>query len=163
MPTRTKRLNRLAAQAERPAPQAVRFYLPVDTLSTANLREHWTKRYKRNKAHREAGFLYTYKALHQANLDLTGQVALVRITTIGYRRRDNDNNVISCKGLRDGIAQALKRDDGDVSLTWIYDRKPEVEGRKRGVVVDIAQYEPPHHKPAATDWVFKKTMADIGD
>lgn len=44
----------------------------------------------------------------------------VTITRHGLQIMDGDNFQGSMKGVRDGIARYLRRDDADPSITWIY-------------------------------------------
>lgn len=99
--------------------------LPVRIESTQNLREHWAKRARRTKAHRNAALLVPKHALP----------CIVTLTRIGRRYLDDDNNVAGFKALRDGIAARLGVDDADRRVRWFY--KQEI-GKQYAVRVEIA-------------------------
>lgn len=84
--------------------------LPLRIVSTLNLREHWTKRHRRNQAHRKAAL-----AVPKAELPCT-----VKLTRIGLKILDGDNLQGGLKALRDGIADRLGVDDADPRVTWEY-------------------------------------------
>lgn len=85
--------------------------------SVANLREHWSKRARRAKAHRELGFALTLKAMARRE----GTLFDIKITRIAPRRLDGHDNLrASLKGIVDGIADALRVDDGSDRVAWSY-------------------------------------------
>lgn len=100
--------------------------------SVANLREHWSKRAKRTKSHRTLALAYTRAALRAPLPPGRLDVSLVRIAP---RALDSDNLASACKGLRDGIADALGIDDGDRRLTWSYGQR---KGAPRQYGVQVA-------------------------
>lgn len=85
--------------------------------SVANLREHWSKRAKRAKAHRTLAYLSV-----PAGIALPAVVKLVRI---GPQPLDDDNLAGACKNIRDGIADRLGVEDNDPRVSWQY-------GQERG-------------------------------
>lgn len=84
--------------------------LPIRIESCANLREHWSKRAKRAKAHRLAAMAVPVHPLP----------CVVTLTRIGPRELDTDNLAGGFKALRDGIADRLGVDDADPRVTWRY-------------------------------------------
>lgn len=84
--------------------------LPIQLVSVANLREHWSSRAKRAKAHRNAAITIKPIALP----------AVVTITRIAPRPLDDDNLRSACKALRDGIADRFGIADNHPDLTWRY-------------------------------------------
>lgn len=60
-----------------------------------------------------------------------------------HRRRivDDDNNVGSCKPLRDAIAKSIGLDDGDKRIAWQYTQLP-TRGSE-GIQVTIENLNPP--------------------
>lgn len=91
--------------------------LPVKTVSIANVREHWSKRAKRAKLHRETARL-VLRQHHRPIGDVT-----VRMVRVGARRMDSDNLAGALKACQDGIADWLGRDDADPSITWIREQQ----------------------------------------
>lgn len=84
--------------------------LPLRIQSVANLREHWTQRAKRTKAHRNA-------AMAVPKVEIP---CVVTLTRMGPRKLDSDNLVGGFKALRDGIADRLGVDDADPRVKWVY-------------------------------------------
>lgn len=86
--------------------------VPLRIESVANLREHWSKRAKRAKSHREAALMVP---THQ----LPCRVTLMRVAP---RPLDTDNLASAFKGLRDGIADRLGVKDNDPRVEWRYEQ-----------------------------------------
>lgn len=89
--------------------------LPLKIESVANLREHWAKRARRAKAHREA-------AIAVPKHDLP---CVVTLTRIAPRMLDDDNLRSGFKNLRDGVADRLGVKDNDPRVTWRYAQRSE--------------------------------------
>jgi|SRR5690348_1902505 len=85
-------------------------HLPLRLESVANLREHWTKRAKRAKAHRMAALAIPAHPLP----------CVVWIVRIAPRALDDDNLRSAAKALRDGIADRLGVKDNDPRVEWRY-------------------------------------------
>lgn len=113
--------------------------------SVANLREHWSKRAKRTKTHRTLALAYTRVALRAPLPPGPLDVSLVRIAP---RALDSDNLASACKGLRDGIADALGIDDGDPRLTWTYGQR---QGAPRQYGVQVAVVAPGARQSAPSE------------
>ncbi len=97
------------------------FEIPVRTESTMNLREHWAVKAKRAKHHRRiASVVASVVPWPKENVEIT-------LTRIAPRTMDGDNLAASLKNVRDGIADAMNRNDGDKSIKWVY-------GQERGRV-----------------------------
>lgn len=93
--------------------------LPIRLVSEANARGHWSKKYKRGAAQRNAAAL----TLRPQVQGMTGPWWIL-ITRVAPRRLDSDNLQTSAKAIRDGIAEALGINDGDDSAaTWVYDQR----------------------------------------
>lgn len=103
--------------------------------SGANMREHWAVKMRRVRTERAMAKVATIAAIgHRiAAGELDGRVD---ITMCVHRRRkpDDDNIVGACKAIRDGIADALRTNDGDPRLTW---RAEYAVGPKHFVEVTI--------------------------
>jgi len=106
---------------------AVIVRLPIKTVSVSNVREHWAKRAKRAKEHRQAAFLLTAKMKR-----IPKCIALVRIAP---RKLDDDNLRHALKAVRDGVADRLQINDNDPRVTWRYE---QVKGKPREHAVDVA-------------------------
>jgi len=112
----------------------VEFFLKIKTVSEMNSRSHWATRYRRLKVHNVAAYLGTLNAMRGNRL--TSDRFKITLTRIGMRSMDSDNLASSQKGVRDGIAAALRIDDGDDRLTWVYGQE---KGKRadHGVRVEI--------------------------
>ena len=100
------------------------FTIPIKTVSESNQREHYMAKARRKKAHTEAGLLLTREALAKH-----GPLLRITLTRVAPRTLDQDNLVASFKGIQDGVAEALRIDDGSPAIEWIYqqatDGKPK--------------------------------------
>lgn len=110
----------------------ITLHLPIRIYSNANMREHWAVKARRTKDQRAAGFVslsdvLDFKPCQHDKIEIT-------ITRVGKRKLDDDNLAGGCKGLRDGLAEAMGLDDGGPWFTWIY--KQEI-GPQFGVHVGI--------------------------
>jgi len=99
--------------------------VPVRTVSEANQRGHWSARARRAKGQREAARLMVLSAIRGATFS-AGRFALT-LTRIAPRHLDSDNLAAALKAVRDGVADALRLDDGDPRLTWEY---AQAKGKK---------------------------------
>lgn len=91
----------------------IRFELPLEIPSVANLREHWAAKAERVKAQRKAAMLKCPKWT-------AGPVLVVTLTRVAPRELDSDNLASAMKGIRDGIAARLGVDDGSKLVEWRY-------------------------------------------
>lgn len=103
-------------------------WLPVQTVSEANGRDHWSVKAKRTRKHRTAARLLTPKA------DLP---AAVRLTRLSSGRLDDDNLRGALKAVRDGIADAFGVADNDPRLTWEYAQAPRGDQLQGSVIVEV--------------------------
>jgi hypothetical protein len=110
----------------------IAFELPLQTPSTANLREHWAAKAKRTKSQRRAVFLKCPPWPGPALL-------VVHIVRVGPRLLDSDNLQTAMKGIRDSVAARLGIDDGSRLVRWTYD---QTHGDKPSVRVFIATDRP---------------------
>jgi hypothetical protein len=96
---------------------AISVYLPIQTVSEMNMREHWAARNRRKKSQQlvTAAKLGPFvKALN--GLDLVS----VRLTRFGKRKMDDDNLASSFKHVQDAVAKCLGIDDGKIK--WKYEQ-----------------------------------------
>lgn len=99
-------------------------WIPIRTKTGLNSREHWAVRAKRVQRERKA--TRWFWKIHDMWM-LEGYrgpiiVTLVRVSP-ATRQPDGDNAVGGLKGVRDQIASQLGRDDGDRTITWVYDTR----------------------------------------
>lgn len=112
----------------------------ADLQSVANNREHWAKKYRREKKQSES--LLFYLKPYVGLISLPCQVILTRISP---RKLDDDNLVSAFKHIRDTVADVLipgkKRGRADDSklIQWQYaQEKPEPKARvKKQIKVEI--------------------------
>jgi len=88
--------------------------IPVHTVSEANIKEHWVLKSRRAKTQRNIAYLLT------RNAGFTGFPNTITLTRCASRRLDTDNLARSMKAIRDGIADALGVNDGDMRIDWRY-------------------------------------------
>ena len=98
--------------------------IPVRTRSESNLREHWAARAQRARMQRGAAALLTRQLTEREHLyccvDSRWTITLTRIAP---RAMDSDNLARAIKHVRDGVADALRVDDGDPRLEWRYSQE----------------------------------------
>lgn len=103
-------------------------WLPVQTVSESNGREHWAVKAKRTKRQRLAAKLLCPKA------ELP---AVVRLTRLSRGRLDDDNLRGALKAVRDGIADAFGVPDNDPRLRFEYDQAPRGDKLQGSVLVEV--------------------------
>lgn len=101
------------------------YTLPLRVESVANLREHWSVKAKRAKAHRKAAIVVP------AKLPLP---TIVYLTRIAPRPLDDDNLASAFKALRDGIADRFGVPDNHPDLTFHYCQR---KGKAREYAAEI--------------------------
>lgn len=106
--------------------------VPVKTMSTLNLREHWAQRARRAKTHRNAAFALARSRAATMKLPVT--VTLTRIAP--SNGLDDDNLRGALKSVRDGIADAFRLDDRDPRIVWRYDQQ---RGKPYSVKVEMIE------------------------
>lgn len=110
--------------------------LSLRLQSEANMRDHWSAKARRTKEQRDIVkmALWRYCQPIRNRIDAwNGPISIV-ITRIGPRALDKDNAYRSAKAVTDGIADALKIDDGDDRLHWKVHQK---KGRSNEYAVNI--------------------------
>lgn len=110
-------------------------FLPVHTVSEANLREHWRAKHARSKKQKNDTFMVLLAKLGRVPPKPPLRITMERI---GVKRLDVDNLAGSNKHTADSIAKWLGIDDGSPLLTWEYAQSKPVPGGPRfGVRVTI--------------------------
>ncbi len=108
--------------------------MDIKTQSEANVREHWAVKARRAKSQRNMAF-----ALSRMQFNADGQPefpAVVTITRLASRKLDDDNLARSMKAVRDGIADALRIDDGSDLVQWRYEQD-KAKRSETAVLVEI--------------------------
>lgn len=114
----------------------VEVFLPIVVVSEANVHEHWAKKAKRVRNQRTAAWAEVSQ-VKRSILVQAKKGCTITLTRIGGRRMDSDNLARSMKAIRDGIADALKIDDGDMALDWQYSQEPKPKNGEKGVRIRI--------------------------
>lgn len=96
---------------------------PIRLVSEANLREHWAKKSRRRKAQQQviSCLLWCHR------VSLPKGPGKVRLTRLGPKRFDADNNAGSFKHVQDAIARHFNVDDGDPRWQWQYEQEKAKE------------------------------------
>ena len=97
----------------------IEFTIPVRTVSESNKSRHEFRAVtaKRVKSQRRLGFLFTRQ---NTILIATEVIRRIMLTRLAPKRLDTGNNPSAMKAIQDGIADALKINDGDERIDWIY-------------------------------------------
>ena len=106
--------------------------LPIRVVNTANRREHWAVKAKRNAAHRRAVGLVLGTGVYPA----PPLPVVVTLTRIAPKAFDFDGTVVSMKAVRDQVAAHYGVDDGpkEKRIQWEY---AERRGAVREYAVEI--------------------------
>lgn len=97
----------------------MKFELPIKTISESNARGNWRPRYQRNSAQRAIAKVKTLEAIRAG---LPPKPWLITMTRNGKKRLDQGNLAASMKAVQDGMADALKINDGDEAHFWRYEQ-----------------------------------------
>lgn len=108
-------------------------WLPIVVRSKLNQRQHWAARARAAKIERREGCAAVYFfGVQSGPLTIT-------LTRVGGRAMDDDNLAGAFKSIRDGIADGIRRDDGDKSIRWVYEQRPRRRGESAGCEVVITK------------------------
>ncbi len=111
---------------------------PIRIVSTANKREHWAVRGKRNARERGAACMLARTTL-TAPATWPIVVTLTRVAST-FIRDEHENLPMGFKAVVDGIADFLGIDDGDKSrVRWAYDQRKPSEGDRAGCVEVVSK------------------------
>jgi hypothetical protein len=89
----------------------------ITVVSEANRRDHWAQKSRRTKSQRHAAYALCIGPLKE--FEIVWPV-VVTLTRLGHRNLDDDNLAGAFKAVRDGIADALGKDDGSRFIQWHY-------------------------------------------
>ncbi len=103
-------------------------WLPVQTVSEANGRDHWRVKAKRVKSQRFAA---------RAMTPVMSLPVVVKLTRLSRSRLDDDNLRGALKAVRDGIADAFGVPDNDPRLRFEYDQAPRGDKLQGSVLVEV--------------------------
>lgn len=109
-------------------PTRITITVPIRTVSTVNMREHWATKARRVRAERMAvANLWSYMTRAPwltAGMLAGGERARVTLVRIAPRDLDDDNLRPSMKAIRDEIADRLGlRNDRDPRVAWMYEQR----------------------------------------
>lgn len=106
-------------------------------LVTPNTQEHWTAKHRRNK--RIFSLISRKWIFEKAKVTLP---CIITLTRYGPRLWDEDNNIYSCKSLRDTLTQLIFPDktrghgDNNPQIQWIYKQE---KSKQKGIRIQIQQ------------------------
>ena len=124
-------------------PPDVEVFVPCVIKSEANSRDHWATKAKRVKAQRNAARMLVTTGMHKlawAVIDyMRNKSATVQLHVTRSRRLDDDNLTSGLKAIRDGVADALGRNDGANSgLRFaLSSQSTSRDKRQHGVLVSV--------------------------
>ncbi len=110
--------------------------VPIQLVSEANVRCHWTARYKRSVAQKQQvrASLLTLGMSPKERRIVFHDGAKITLHRTGAKLMDGDNLQRAFKACRDAIADFLMHDDGSDLLTWEYSQSI---GRPASVTITI--------------------------
>ena len=113
--------------------------LPIRAISEANARDHWRKKAKRVQKQREAACYLMRGRFNRLSISLPRLRGsfVVKLTRIGPKELDGDNLQSALKAVRDGVADALRIDDGSDRIHWKYGQE-KGKPKEYAVRVDIS-------------------------
>lgn len=109
---------------------SIRYEMPGHVKSASNLREHHMARAKRVKAERDRSYRYALAA----GVKQLGPLLVVTLTRRSPRLLDAPNLGAALKAQIDGLASALRIDDGSHLVEWVLAQ----EKGEPAVLVEIA-------------------------
>jgi hypothetical protein len=127
-------------------PPDVEVFVPCTIKSEANSRDHWATKAKRVKAQRQLAKLWVHGRIceftRRENIrasELHKRDVIVQLHVTRSRRLDDDNLTSGLKAIRDGVADALGRNDGATSgLRFaLSSQSTSRDKRQHGVLVSV--------------------------
>src|SRR3990167_10274383 len=94
-------------------------FLQIKTVSESNVREHWSRRARRAKLQRNTTAMMVRSVIVMQELTEPKRISRpfgrtrIVLTRCSCRELDSDNLAGALKSVRDGVADALRLDDGD--------------------------------------------------
>lgn len=103
-------------------PWALVISVPIKIVSTANHREHWSAKHRRNKQHAEA---VRIAFLASRQIPYSGTGLKITLTRIGGKLIDKADNLPNgFKSVIDEVARQVGTDDGSDYYSWVFDQCP---------------------------------------
>lgn len=110
----------IAEEAHRAVP-GISVWIPLQTVSEANMRENYWARHGRKKKQQAKVFQYLLPVRYMIRSRAPLTPIVVKLTRFGKKKLDPDNYVGSWKHVQDEVARFLGVDDGDESkVRWVY-------------------------------------------
>lgn len=106
----------------------MKIYIPIKTVSEANVRVHWAVRARRAKAQRLATCCAVSLRLGDCKPS-----SLFHITRIAPRELDSDNLAGALKAVQDGIADALRINDRNLFVM-----RSQRKGKPKEYAIEIS-------------------------
>lgn len=117
-------------------PNQIEWFIPIRTVSQANIKEHWTKTHKRNNYQKKS-----IQLIWQSQSPNVTLPCIVTFTRLSMKTLDEDDNLrIAFKCIKDKIADLLIPGlpygiaDGDKRIKWNYSQE---KSRKIGIKLKI--------------------------
>ncbi len=113
--------------------------LPIYLPSVSNLREHWSAKHKRQKAHENA-LICLFPLSERNDLKSAGLPIRVKLIRASMRKLDYGNLVSAFKHLQDCVADILipglarGRADGDDRIKWEYN---QIKSSEKFVLIEF--------------------------
>ena len=120
-------------------------FIPLHLISSANKKEHWAIKHRRDKVQREAALLHINK--YRDLIELPCVIKLIRVSP---RKLDDDNLAYAFKGIRDSVCSfiipglAPGRADDDKRLQIEYAQQsdcPKIYGFKIAIECEGTDYD----------------------
>lgn len=141
LPTKAARRRAVPGNVAKPTAQVLKLEpgrwvlrLPIRTVSEANNRDGWARRYQRSKGQKQLAYATAFMALHGEPREAFWVVRLTRCAPGNIDGHDNLRSAL--KATVDGIAMAIGLDDGDPRIAWCYAKRRTARGHY-GVEVDV--------------------------
>lgn len=118
---------------------------PVRLASLANARMSWPQKHRITRELRVLARSLVGPQIHAWSPTTDAPRLVVTLRRIGPRRLDDDNLAGAFKPVRDGIADALRLDDGSERIAWRYEQRPAVSSLEvdtrggYGIEIEIAE------------------------
>lgn len=108
------------------------FILPIEVISEANRRGHWSKHSARAREQRKTVALICGRDLRDR-----AKPSVITLTSIRKRFLDSDNLCSGFKACRDQLANELGFNDRDESVEWKYAQRKPMKDEQLGTEVVI--------------------------
>lgn len=108
----------------------VKLELPIRTVSESNNRDHWRlKNIRRQDQRRSVYYAWRATVRRKPTLPCT-----VKLTRLGPKLWDDDNNVGGFKAIRDVVSELIGVDDGSDQIKFVYEQEVRP---KHGILIEV--------------------------